>query len=185
MPRASTSGSRSFRAAAAPGYTGGAIPLTRLSAVINTEKLEAMSPIEDVVLPGPRARGAGRALRRGRRHQARDGSRRRRGTRLRVRSDLVRRLVHRRQRRDERRRQESGAVGHRARQPRVVEDGDARRAVDARRAPRAQPRQDPRRRRREVPDHALRRPTATRPSASPRSSRSRAASSARRASART
>jgi FAD/FMN-containing dehydrogenase/Fe-S oxidoreductase len=34
------------------GYTGGAIPLTRLSAVINTEKLEAMSPIEQVVLPG-------------------------------------------------------------------------------------------------------------------------------------
>ncbi|HYC47599.1 MAG TPA: DUF3683 domain-containing protein [Burkholderiales bacterium] len=34
------------------GYTGGAIPLTRLSAVINTEKLEAMSAIENVVLPG-------------------------------------------------------------------------------------------------------------------------------------
>ena len=34
------------------GYTGGAIPLTRLSAVINTEKLEAMSPIEDTLLPG-------------------------------------------------------------------------------------------------------------------------------------
>jgi FAD/FMN-containing dehydrogenase/Fe-S oxidoreductase len=34
------------------GYTGGAIPLTRLSAVINTEKLEAMSPIENAMLPG-------------------------------------------------------------------------------------------------------------------------------------
>jgi FAD/FMN-containing dehydrogenase/Fe-S oxidoreductase len=34
------------------GYTGGAIPLTRLSAVINTEKLEAMSAIENVLLPG-------------------------------------------------------------------------------------------------------------------------------------
>ncbi|HYH40502.1 MAG TPA: DUF3683 domain-containing protein, partial [Burkholderiales bacterium] len=34
------------------GYTGGAIPLTPMSAVINTEKLEAMSRIEDVVLPG-------------------------------------------------------------------------------------------------------------------------------------
>src|SRR5688572_16242289 len=33
------------------GYTGGAIPLTRLSAVINTEKLEALSTIERVVLP--------------------------------------------------------------------------------------------------------------------------------------
>ena len=34
------------------GYTGGAIPLTRLSAVINTEKLEAMGPIEEAMLPG-------------------------------------------------------------------------------------------------------------------------------------
>jgi FAD/FMN-containing dehydrogenase/Fe-S oxidoreductase len=34
------------------GYTGGAVPLTRLSAVINTEKLEAMSAIDNVVLPG-------------------------------------------------------------------------------------------------------------------------------------
>src|SRR5918999_12925 len=33
------------------GYTGGAVPLTRLSAVINTEKLEAMSPIEAVAPP--------------------------------------------------------------------------------------------------------------------------------------
>ena len=34
------------------GYTGGAIPLTPLSAVINTEKLEAVSEVETVVLPG-------------------------------------------------------------------------------------------------------------------------------------
>jgi len=34
------------------GYTGGAIPLTRLSAVINTEKLEALAPIERAALPG-------------------------------------------------------------------------------------------------------------------------------------
>ncbi len=34
------------------GYTGGAIPLTRLSAVINTEKLEALSAVEHVRLPG-------------------------------------------------------------------------------------------------------------------------------------
>ncbi|MGZ5146579.1 MAG: DUF3683 domain-containing protein, partial [Burkholderiales bacterium] len=34
------------------GYTGGAIPLTRLSAVINTEKLEALSAIDEVKLPG-------------------------------------------------------------------------------------------------------------------------------------
>jgi FAD/FMN-containing dehydrogenase/Fe-S oxidoreductase len=34
------------------GYTGGAIPLTWRSAVINTEKLEAMTEVEKVALPG-------------------------------------------------------------------------------------------------------------------------------------
>ncbi len=34
------------------GYTGGAIPLTWKSAVINTEKLEAMHPLEMMKLPG-------------------------------------------------------------------------------------------------------------------------------------
>jgi FAD/FMN-containing dehydrogenase/Fe-S oxidoreductase len=34
------------------GYTGGAIPLTRLSAVINTEKLDTLAAIEQVTLPG-------------------------------------------------------------------------------------------------------------------------------------
>ena len=34
------------------GYTGGAIPLTWKSAVINTEKLEAMTEVETVFLPG-------------------------------------------------------------------------------------------------------------------------------------
>ena len=34
------------------GYTGGAVPLTKRSAVINTEKLDRLSPIEHVVLPG-------------------------------------------------------------------------------------------------------------------------------------
>ena len=34
------------------GYTGGAIPLTWKSAVINTEKLEAMTEVEFVALPG-------------------------------------------------------------------------------------------------------------------------------------
>jgi FAD/FMN-containing dehydrogenase/Fe-S oxidoreductase len=34
------------------GYTGGAVPLTWNSAVINTEKLEAMSEVEMVTLPG-------------------------------------------------------------------------------------------------------------------------------------
>ena len=34
------------------GYTGGAIPLTKLSAVINTEKLDHLGAIEHVTLPG-------------------------------------------------------------------------------------------------------------------------------------
>ncbi|HWG76196.1 MAG TPA: FAD/FMN-binding oxidoreductase [Steroidobacteraceae bacterium] len=34
------------------GYTGGAVPLTALSAVINTEKLEALGTVERVHLPG-------------------------------------------------------------------------------------------------------------------------------------
>ena len=34
------------------GYTGGAIPLDRLSAVVNTEKLDAVGAIEQRVLPG-------------------------------------------------------------------------------------------------------------------------------------
>ncbi|WP_033375508.1 DUF3683 domain-containing protein [Leeia oryzae] len=34
------------------GYTGGAVPLTRLSAVINTEKLDTLGEIEHLVLPG-------------------------------------------------------------------------------------------------------------------------------------
>ena len=34
------------------GYTGGAVPLTWRSAVINTEKLEAMTEVEHVALPG-------------------------------------------------------------------------------------------------------------------------------------
>ena len=34
------------------GYTGGAIPLTKFSAVINTEKLDTLSPVEQLTLPG-------------------------------------------------------------------------------------------------------------------------------------
>ncbi|MBI4192426.1 MAG: FAD/FMN-binding oxidoreductase [Betaproteobacteria bacterium] len=34
------------------GYTGGAIPLTKHSAVINTEKLDTLGPIEERLLPG-------------------------------------------------------------------------------------------------------------------------------------
>jgi FAD/FMN-containing dehydrogenase/Fe-S oxidoreductase len=34
------------------GYTGGAVPLTRSSAVLNTEKLESLSAVERIELPG-------------------------------------------------------------------------------------------------------------------------------------
>ncbi len=34
------------------GYTGGAVPLTPLSAVINTEKLIDIGPVEELILPG-------------------------------------------------------------------------------------------------------------------------------------
>lgn len=34
------------------GYTGGAVPLTPMSAVINTEKLEQLGPVEMTLLPG-------------------------------------------------------------------------------------------------------------------------------------
>ncbi|HUI99449.1 MAG TPA: FAD/FMN-binding oxidoreductase, partial [Usitatibacter sp.] len=34
------------------GYTGGAVPLERMSAVVNTEKLESLGEVERVVLPG-------------------------------------------------------------------------------------------------------------------------------------
>jgi len=34
------------------GYTGGAVPLTPWSAVINTEKLETLGPVEMMILPG-------------------------------------------------------------------------------------------------------------------------------------
>jgi len=34
------------------GYTGGAVPLTKHSAVINTEKLDTLSPVERLTLPG-------------------------------------------------------------------------------------------------------------------------------------
>ncbi len=39
------------------GYTGGAIPLSRMSAVINTEKLETLSPVRFEALPGDANRG--------------------------------------------------------------------------------------------------------------------------------
>jgi len=44
------------------GYTGGAIPLTPLSAVINTEKLERVSEVEHLALPGVGEPGAERTV---------------------------------------------------------------------------------------------------------------------------
>jgi FAD/FMN-containing dehydrogenase len=64
------------------GYTGGAVPLTWKSAVINTEKLEAMTEVECVACPASSAGGDG--LDRGRRGHAARG-RRGRARRLRVR----------------------------------------------------------------------------------------------------
>ena len=100
-----------------------------------------------VALPGVDAAGADR-LDRGRRgHAARGRRGRARRLRLRGRPDLGRGLLHRRQRRDERRRQEGRAVGHRARQPGVLAHGDAARPSGSRSTRLGpQPRQDPRRR---------------------------------------
>ncbi len=112
------------------GYTGGAIPLDKYSAVINTEKLDAISPIEHLMLPGlsqPYATihcGAGVVTRRV--MEAAEAAR----SGVRGRPDFGRCLVHRRQRGDERGRQESRAVGHGAGQSGFVEDGHAGRTVD-------------------------------------------------------
>ncbi len=84
---------------------------------------------------GTHRRRAGHAPRHGSGGEGRPG--------LRLRPDLGRRLLHRRQHRDERRRQEGGAVGYGARQPGLVAHGDARRQLVGGRAPQAQLRQDP------------------------------------------
>ena len=115
------------------GYTGGAIPLD--AALGGDQHREARAPLARSSAsrcPGSREPvptidcGAGVVTRRV--MEAAEA----RGPRVRGRSDLGRRLVHRRQRRDERRRQEGGAVGHGARQPRFVADGHARRASGSR-----------------------------------------------------
>jgi hypothetical protein len=109
------------------GYTGGAIPLTPLSAVINTEKLIDLGAVEERLLPEAVPPLRDHPHRRRRRHGARLGSRCCRRPRLCRRPDVGGSLLHRRQRRDERRRQESRALGNRARQPGVVEDGRSER----------------------------------------------------------
>jgi FAD/FMN-containing dehydrogenase len=128
------------------GYTGGAIPLTWKSAVINTEKLEAMTEVADGRDARPR-RARAHHLDRGRRgHAARGRRGRARRLRVRGRPDLGRGVLHRRQRRHERRRQEGRAVGHGAGQPGVLAHGDAAGRVAGGHAPGPQPGQDPRRR---------------------------------------
>ena len=68
----------------ATGYTGGVIPLTPLSAVINTEKLESLSEVESVALPGVDAPVPTIVV--GRRRRYAQSRRSRRACRLRVRS---------------------------------------------------------------------------------------------------
>ena len=124
------------------GYTGGAVPLDKFSAVINTEKLETLSAVEHLVLPGlsePCATihcGAGVVTRRVMEAAEANKSGVRGGP------DFGGCLVHRRQRGDERGRQEGRAVGHRAGQPGVVAHGHAGRFVDGCHAAGSQPRQD-------------------------------------------
>ena len=74
------------------GYTGGAVPLTDRAAVINTEKLETHERGGNAAPARLRIRGADHPLRRRRRHQAGDGSGRRRRPGVRGRPDLGRRL---------------------------------------------------------------------------------------------
>ncbi|GAB1413450.1 hypothetical protein MASR1M97_21860 [Candidatus Desulfobacillus denitrificans] len=119
------------------GYTGGAVPLDARSAVINTEKLDHLAVPQELTLPGIGPAVRDHPVRRRRGHAARDGSGRGGGTRLRRRPDLGRRLLHRRQHRHERRRQEGRAVGHGARQPGFLEDGRSRGQLAGGGAPRA------------------------------------------------
>ena len=167
------------------GYTGGAIPLDKLSAVINTEKLEALGAVEMTPLPGlsqPVATihcGAGVVTQQG---HGSGGSRR---PRVRGGSDFRGCFLHRRQRRHECRRQESRAVGHGDRQSRVLEMVTPDGRVDAGRAHRPQPWKDPRRRNGAFSHYALRPRRQDARAANPRSWKCRDAASARKASART
>ena len=113
------------------GYTGGAIPLTLARAVINTEKLEATDRGRD----DRAARASTEPVRDDLDASAGVVTQRVMPTRPSAPASCSRStrprpsVLHRRQRRDERRRQEGRAVGHGARQPRVVAHGDAGRRV--------------------------------------------------------
>jgi FAD/FMN-containing dehydrogenase/Fe-S oxidoreductase len=106
------------------GYTGGAVPLTWRSAVINTEKLEAMTEVEWVRCPASTS-PCPPSIRSRRRHPARGRCRRARRPCLCGRPHLGRGQLRGRQHRHERRRQEGRAVGHRARQPGQLAHGHA------------------------------------------------------------
>jgi len=75
------------------GYTGGAIPLTWKSAVINTEKLEAMTEVEMMQPARAGPSGGHRLDRSWRGHPARGRCRRARRLRVRGGPDLVPRPV--------------------------------------------------------------------------------------------
>ena len=103
------------------GYTGGAIPLTWKSAVINTEKLEAMSEVEMRRAARRRPQPVATVwTEAGVVTQRVADAAERAGFVFAVDPTSAEASLHRRQHRDERRRQEGGAVGHRARQPGVA-----------------------------------------------------------------
>ena len=105
------------------GYTGGAIPLTPMSAVINTEKLIDLGAVEMTRLPGVDRdyatiyTGAGVVTKRV--SEAAEKA----GFVFAVDPDLGARILHRRQHRHECGRQEGRAVGHGAGQPGVLAHG--------------------------------------------------------------
>ena len=167
------------------GYTGGAVPLTRLVGGDQYREARGAGRGRRKPAAGRSAAGRDHTLRRGRGHQARDGGGGGGGPCVRCRSDLGRRLLHRRQRRHERRRQESGVVGHRPGQSRFLAHGRCQRLFPRSHAPRPQPGQDPRRRAWRASRCNATAATAAPPTARPKSWKSRARAFARRAWART
>ena len=93
------------------------MPLTWKSAVINTEKLEAMTEVEMVALPGVDQPVPTIWTEAGVVTQRVADAAERGGFVFAVDPTSAEASLHRRQHRDERRRQEGRAVGHRARQP--------------------------------------------------------------------